>query len=110
MDWVAVPPRPRGAFWTICLFALGRDDWEVCSANLVQATTERFTDGWQLRASDGRFEKPFGERTIIPLIRLGLLALASDAPERLIVSDRGEATWRLFLYRGGPFPEDLTQA
>jgi hypothetical protein len=25
MKWVLIPPRPRNAFWTICLFTLGRD-------------------------------------------------------------------------------------
>jgi hypothetical protein len=49
-----------------------------------------------------------GERTIMPLIRLGLLELAAEQPERLLISDRGAATWRRFLARGGQFPEDLT--
>ena len=25
VEWVLIPPRPRDAFWTICLSALGRD-------------------------------------------------------------------------------------
>lgn len=24
LDWVMIPPRPRSAFWTICLFTLGK--------------------------------------------------------------------------------------
>jgi hypothetical protein len=49
-----------------------------------------------------------GEKTIRPLIRLGLLESAGGAPERLMISTRGRATWRRFLERGGQFPEDLT--
>ena len=57
----------------------------------------------------GNYEKkPIGEKTIVPLVRLGLLKLADDGPERLLVSARGRATWWLFLQRGGPYPEDLT--
>ena len=110
LDWVTIPPRPRNAFWTICLFSLGRVEQEERSGHLVPATTERLTDGWQLLASNGRFEKTFGEKTIVPLVRLGLLELAVDPPERLLISDLGTATWRLFIRRGGQFPEDLSRA
>jgi hypothetical protein len=44
----------------------------------------------------------------VPLVRLGLLELADDGPERLVVSARGRATWWRFLERGGQYPEDLT--
>lgn len=109
LDWVMIPPRPRTAFWTLCLFALGREKREERSGHLVPVLTERFTPGWQLVLSDGRFEKTLGEKTVLPLVRLGLLALAPDPPERLVISERGIATWRLFLQRGGQYPEDLTQ-
>jgi hypothetical protein len=109
LDWVMIPPRPRTAFWTLCLFALGREKQEERSGHLVPVLTERFTPGWQLVLSDGRFEKTFGEKTVLPLVRLGLLELAPDPPERLLISERGTATWRLFLQRGGQYPEDLTQ-
>jgi hypothetical protein len=109
LDWVMIPPRPRNAFWTLCLFALGRDEQQARSGHLVPRLTERFTPGWQLVVSGGRFEKTLGEKTILPLVRLGLLELAPDPPERLLISVRGTATWRLFLHRGGQYPEDLTQ-
>ena len=51
-----------------------------------------------------------GENTLKPLLRLGLLALTEDTPRHLIVSDRGMATWKRFIERGGQFPEDLTSA
>jgi hypothetical protein len=41
--------------------------------------------------------------------RLGLLENAGDGPKQLLISNRGRATWRLFLQRGGQYPEDLTQ-
>jgi hypothetical protein len=109
LDCVMIPPRPRNAFWTLCLFALGRDEQQARSGHLVPTLTERFTPGWQLVLSDGQFEKTLGEKTILPLVRLGLLELAPDPPERLRISERGTATWRLFLHRGGQYPEDLTQ-
>jgi hypothetical protein len=110
IDWALIPPRPRTAFWTICLFILGKGERTDGAGHLVPATTERGTAGWRLIVSSGNFEqKPLGERTIIPLVRLGLLELAGDAPERLVVSTCGRATWWRFLERGGRYPEDLTR-
>jgi len=109
IDWALIPPRPRNAFWTICLFILGKAERTDRAGHLVPATTERDTAGWRLIWLGGNFEeKPLGERTIVPLVRLGLLELADDGPERLLVSARGRATWWRFLERGGQYPEDLT--
>ena len=109
IDWALIPPRPRNAFWTICLFILGKGERTDGAGHLVPATTERDTAGWRLIWPGGNFEeKPLGERTIVPLVRLGLLELADDGPERLLVSARGRATWWRFLERGGQYPEDLT--
>ena len=103
------PPRPRTAFWTICLFILGKGEPTDGAGHLVPATTARGTAGWRLVLPNGNFEKqPLGERTVVPLIRLGLLELADAGPERLLVSARGRTTWRRFLERGGQYPEDLT--
>jgi len=110
IDRVMIPPRPRTAFWTICLFVLGKGERTDGAGHLVPATTERGTPGWQLVLPRGNFDqKPVGERTIIPLIRLGLLELADEGPERLVVSARGRATWWRFLARGGQYPDDLTR-
>jgi hypothetical protein len=109
VEWVLIPPRPRSAFWSICLFVLGKDGQPKHSGYLVPTITERGTPGWQLIVPAGYSDKnPIGERTIMPLIRLGLLELAAGQPERLLISDRGAATWRRFLARDGQFPEDLT--
>ena len=109
IDWALIPPRPRTAFWTICLFVLGKGERTDGAGHLVPATTERGTPGWRLVLPSGNFEKnPLGEKTIVPLVRLGPLELAVGAPERLLVSARGRATWWRFLERGGQYPEDLT--
>jgi len=108
IDWTLIPPRPRNAFWSICLFAIGREDEPQRTGYLVPAVTDRGTPGWQLIVPErSLIEKTIGEKTIIPLIRLGLLDLADGTVERLIISDLGKATWRIFLQRGGRFPEDL---
>ncbi len=110
IDWASIPPRPRTAFWTICLFILGKGERTDGTGHLVPATTERGAAGWRLILPSGNFEKkPLGERTIVPLVRLSLLELAGDAPERLLVSACGRATWWRFLERGGRYPEDLTR-
>jgi len=109
IDWALIPPRPRTAFWTICLFILGKGKRTDGAGHLLPATTERGTAGWRLIVPSGNFErKPLGEKTIVPLVRLGLLELADNGPERLVVSARGRATWWLFLERGGQYPGDLT--
>jgi hypothetical protein len=99
LDWVLIPPRPRSAFWTVCRFMLGRDDEQERDGHLVPVITGRGTPGWQLVMSDGGFEKAIGEKTIVPLVRLGLLESASDGSKQLLISNRGRATWWLFLQR-----------
>lgn len=107
LEWALIPPRT--AFWDICLFALGRGDTPEDAAHLVPATTKRDTPGWQLILRDQpTHDRVIGEKTIRPLLRLGLLESAGGAPERLVISTRGKATWRRFLERGRQFPEDLT--
>ena len=92
LDWVLIPPRPRSAFWTVCRFMLGRDGEQERDGHLVPMITERGTPGWQLVMSDGGFEKSMGEKTIVPLVRLGLLENAGDGPKQLLISNRGRAT------------------
>jgi len=75
IDWALIPPRPRTAFWTICLFILGKGERTDGAGHLVPTTTVRGTAGWRLVLPSGNFEKqPLGERTVVPLIRLGLLS------------------------------------
>ena len=109
IDWTLIPPRPRTAFWTICLFILGKGERTKGAGHLVPATTERGTAGWRLMVPTRNFEKALGERSIVPLVRLELLDPVEAGPERLVVSTRGQATWWRFLERGGQYPEDLTR-
>lgn len=108
IEWVLIPPRPRDAFWSICLFTLSRGDRPAKDGQLVPAVTERGTAGWKLIVHGQSYEKSIGDRTIVPLIRLGLLEAAPDNAKHRVVSKRGEETWSLFLQRGGQYPEDLT--
>ncbi len=107
-DWALIPPRPRNAFWTICLFTLSRGDKPARGGYLVPAITERGTSGWMLVLPERTYEYSFGNRTIAPLMRLGLLEADAKDPARRIVSKRGEETWGQFILRGGRCPEDLT--
>lgn len=110
VDWALIPPRPRAVFWTICLFTIGKGERRAREGHLLPAITERGTPGWKLTVPAGDFrDKPFGEKTLLPLVRLGLLELANEPSERLIVSEQGTATWLRFLERGGDYPDDLTQ-
>lgn len=109
VEWILIPPRPRDAFWTICLFALGRETpiTEKASGHLVAVQTPSGRPGWQLISHSG-LEKPFGHATILPLLRLGLLDPEYAPDRRLVISALGRATWQRFVERGGQFPEDLT--
>ncbi len=107
VEWALIPPRPRTVFWTICLFDLGPAMEHDNGLELVATTTSRGTLGWLIVKGE-RHEEVVGDRSVAPLIRLGLLTHAEDDPVRLILSTRGKATWRRFVERGGHYPEDLT--
>ena len=108
LEWAMIPPRPRDAFWSICLFFLGREADDTRNGYLEPALTERGTPGWAMVVPGRNREKVIGDRTIGPLVRLGLLVRSSDGPVRILVTERGQDTWRLFCQRGGRYPEDLT--
>nr|ALZ45833.1 hypothetical protein [Sphingomonas sp. SH] len=103
-----IPPRPRDAFWSICLYTLGRDTDLPRDGHLAPAITERGTPGWTLVAGGYTPDRVISDRSIGPLVRLGLIALAVDLPVRMIVTAQGKETWALFCQRGGMYPEDLT--
>jgi hypothetical protein len=109
IEWALIPPRPRTAFWSICLFALGREGRPATGARLIPAMTDRGTPGWRLVVPDRPdWDKQIGEKTVTPLVRLGLLETADGEPRQLRLSVCGKATWQRFVERGGRFPEDLT--
>jgi hypothetical protein len=47
IDWALIPPRPRNAFWTICLFIFGKGERTNGVGHLVPAITDRDTAGRQ---------------------------------------------------------------
>jgi hypothetical protein len=109
IEWALIPPRPRTAFWSICLFALGREGRPENGAHLLPTVTERDTRAWRLVIPDRPdWDKQIGEKTIVPLVRLGLLERADGEAQHLRLSVCGKATWQRFVERGGQFPEDLT--
>jgi hypothetical protein len=108
IEWALIPPRPRDAFWSICLFCIGRKEHPKGEAKLIAALTGRGTPGWLLTTSEDREIRIIGDGSVVPLIRLGLLERADDPSPSLIISDLGKMTWRRFLERGGQYPEDLT--
>lgn len=108
MEWVLIPPRPRTAFWSICLFTLARGNEPAWGGHLASAITERGTAGWELVVPGRAIDKAIGDKTIAPLLRLGLLEPMPDDPACLVVSECGKKTWEALGQRGGRYPEDLT--
>jgi hypothetical protein len=108
LEWALIPPRPRDAFWTICLFTFGRETDQPREGYLTSAPTERGTPGWLLVVEGYRPEKPIADRTIAPLVRLRLLGHRPDGSGGLTVTERGAQTWQSFCQQGGRYPEDLT--
>ncbi len=108
MEWALIPPRPRAAFWSICLATLPRGDEQARDGHLTPAITERGTAGWELVVPGRAIDKAIGDKTIAPLLRLGLIEPAQNNTACLVVSRRGKETWEAFRQRGGRYPEDLT--
>jgi hypothetical protein len=110
IPWHLIPPRPRTAFWTICLWFIGKNISHVDRGSmLIPGVTPRGTPGWTLVRDPTRTDhNTIGDRTIQPLIHLGLLEMSPGAERRLLVTPRGRETWEAFLARGGQYPEDLT--
>jgi hypothetical protein len=66
IEWVLIPPRPRNALWTICLFRLGRRDLTVRSATgrLYPAALPNGRPGWRLVTDSRSEDEPFSESTL----------------------------------------------
>ena len=95
-------PSTKVEFYA-ALFGARRDVYAV-----RWESTRRGTSGWMLDLQERTYEKLFGDRTIAPLVRLGLIEAAADDPAHRVVSKRGEETWSQFVRRGGQYPDDLT--
>lgn len=66
--------------------------------------TERGTAGWELVVPGRAINKAIGDKTISPLLRLGLLEPMPDDPKCLVVSECGKKTCETFCQRGGDTP------
>lgn len=108
LEWLLIPPRPRNAFWSCCLFTFGRRGDQYRNGHLEPEVTERGTIGWRLVVAGIEPDKVIGASSIQPLVKLGLLEADPAEPHRLTVSVRGRSTWERFLDSGGRYPEDLT--
>jgi hypothetical protein len=108
LEWLLIPPRPRNAFWSCCLFTFGRRGDQHRNGHLEPEVTERGTIGWRLVVAGIEPDKVIGANSIQPLVKLGLLEADPAVPHRLTVSVRGRSTWERFLDSGGRYPEDLT--
>lgn len=99
IDWILIPPRPRRAFWGLCLSLLGMQgdttepkgglrymwDPQTKRTRWVQIRDWANIDQYDLRDT-------WGPRTIKPLVDLGLLRQTEE--HRLSLTERGVATWR----------------
>ena len=97
LEWVQIPPRPRNAFWSCCLFMFGRQGDQPRGGYLEPDITERGTIGWRLVVAGIAPDKAIGAGSIQPLVRLGLLEGDPAEPHRLTVNARGRSTWEHFL-------------
>lgn len=110
IDWVLIQPRPRAAFWKVCLRLLGEDGRDERAGYLAPSVTKRNTAGWQLIVPDWKEDdQVIGNNSINPLRRLHLLIENGDGSGHLLISELGKRTWREFCRHGGRFPDDLTK-
>lgn len=105
LKWALIPPRPRHAFWSLCMRTSRLDDRR---GHLRPVLTARGTKGWQLVAEGSEPERTMGDGSIRPLVRLRLIEPDPDVTTYLVVGAHGLATWTRFLREGGRLPDDLT--
>ena len=92
LDWALIPPRPRNAFWSCCLFMYGRKGDRELPGHLEPALTERGTVGWRLVVEGFHPDKVIGNSSIRPLIDFDLVEHVPGTEDRLTLSARGRAT------------------
>ena len=101
MLWNLIPPRPRNAFWSICLFVLGEDEKSVIAKKYVlakQVNKQKRGYEWQLFFDWGDGPVPhnnsaWGDATIKPLCKRGLLEPLENNEHLLVLTSKGIATW-----------------
>lgn len=102
IEWKLIPSLPRRAFWSVCLFILGRSEKEKPSQGGLELIRDE-RDGklrWVIIRSwsePNKYDLSFswGPRAIQTLIKLGLLIPTED--RKLEISELGKRTWNQAL-------------
>ena len=101
MLWALIPRKSRDAFYTICLFLLGAEEEKVKSVQYVIQQQEGAAwekSQWELHIlleDSPIFEgHTFGDATIRPLLKLGLLSYGDSGDVRnAYLTRKGFETW-----------------
>lgn len=102
IEWKLIPSLPRRAFWSVCLFILGRTEQEKPSVGGLELIRDE-RDGrlrWVIirnwsEPDQYDFSFSWGPRAIQSLIKLGLLIPTED--RKLEISELGKRTWNQAL-------------
>lgn len=94
-QWLELPPRPRAALWTICLWSLGSGTPPIPECPIsIRLQSNR----WAIKVDTGSDREPltsdYGDRTIKPLIKLGLLEAIGDQTTSLRLTNLARTIWR----------------
>lgn len=109
IDWVLIPPRPRRAFWGLCLMLLGMQPimrepkgglrlmWDPLTRRVrwVQIQDWANIDEYDRQST-------WGPRTVKPLVDLGLLEQTDE--HRLSLTQLGADTWEQAVKAAGGQP------
>lgn len=92
-EWLEIPPRPRVALWSICLWSLGT---ETPSRPEVVAHFVLRNHRWVLQVDGQEISETstYGDRTVKPLLRLGLLTATGPNLDSLRLTNLARRIWR----------------
>lgn len=104
IEWLLIPPRPRMAFWSICLNLLGQEpQFRTPEGGIELMRDSRNRRYRWVLMSNWDEEGPYtqhnmwGPKTIKPLIARGLLAETDET--RAVLTEKGIASWREALLK-----------
>lgn len=94
-EWLELPPRPRAALWTICLWSLGSD---TPPTSELPVSIRRQSNRWAINVETGPGHDPlttdYGDRTIRPLVKLDLLEVTDEQGRSLRLTDLARRIWQ----------------
>ena len=107
ISWITIPPRPRGAFWRICLSLLGTNLEERKEKGCLQtAWSKNEVKSWAVSTQHSNADDAISDRSIQPLLSLALLEYIGEREVSIQLTQLGVATWERFCKLGGTFPDD----